>query len=218
MDHPVTAYSRRYSVTRPLEAPPVAAEALGKDDLHLHVARGENEYRIAHRLAHDAYVDAGYCDPAQDGRLTHYQEFDALPCSRVFLVRQGATWVGTVSLTHESERGLPIDEMFLDDIRAIQDEGRKVGVIWRLATLPQYRYSMQVVHSLFIACMHWTFGLGLNTMVLMTHARHLRFYERCFAMRLVRRVEGVSKFSRIPVSLIRCDCEKVPERWRQKAH
>jgi len=53
----------------------------------------------------------------------------------------------------------------------------------------------------------------LDTTLMMVHARHLKFYRRCFAMELVREVPGVSKFSRIPVVLVRCDRENLPPRW-----
>lgn len=216
MNHPATALSRRYSLVRPL-AVSRHADTLGHDDLHLRVAGSPAEFDLAHRLAHEAYVDAGYCDPTPDGRLHHYEDFDDRPETRVFLIRQGQDWVGTVSLTREGEGGLPIDDGFLPDIQALQAQGRRVGVVWRLATLPGYRHSMQAVNALLKACVEWGLDSSLDTTLMMVHARHLKFYRRCFSMTLVREVAGVSKFSRIPVVLVRCDRENLPARWLSRS-
>ncbi len=216
MNHPATALSRRYSLVHPL---PVShrAEELGHDDLHLRVAKTAPEFDLAHRLAHEAYVNAGYCDPTPDGRLRHYEDFDDRPETRVFLIRQGQEWVGTVSFTREGEGGLPIDGGFLPDIQDLQAQGRRVGVVWRLATLPRYRHSMQAVNALLKACVEWKLRQDLDTTLMMVHARHLKFYRRCFSMTLVREVAGVNKFSRIPVVLMRCDRENLPLRWLSRS-
>ncbi len=215
MNHPVTALSRRYSLVHPIgkETPAVA----GNGPFQLHRATCDAEFRIAHRLVHEAYVDAGYCDPTPDGRLTHYQEFDALEATRVYLLRQDQSWVGTVSVTRENALGLPIDETFLEDVRAAQREGRGVGVIWRLAVRPQYRQHCKAVTELFLACVRWALSENVETTFMMVHDRHQHFYRRCLRMRCVRTVSGVSKFSRIPVALMRCETHGLPPRWLHRA-
>src|SRR5215475_11839692 len=69
----------------------------------------------AFRLVHDQYVWRGFMTaPHPSGRRVNLRH--ALPSTRVFVASDGVRVVGTASLIPDSPLGLPMDEVFADQV------------------------------------------------------------------------------------------------------
>src|SRR5262245_15291207 len=94
----------------------------------------------AFRLQHDQYVARGYMDPHPSGwRLSLY---NALPKTRVFVARtRDGEVVATMTLIADSPLGLPMDEIYADELRRLRDDGRDLAEVSGLAIAPSYNLS-----------------------------------------------------------------------------
>lgn len=69
--------------------------------------------------------------------------------SRTFIVKHKDKIVGTVSVVFDSERGLPIDEIYKEEMNKLRVSGVKIAEIIKLATDSEYRKNNTVIQSLF---------------------------------------------------------------------
>ncbi len=174
---------------------------------------GEQELEQVHRLAHDGYVQRGYCTPQPDGRLHYCQHLDHLAQTLVLGAFQDGTLVGTVSVTQDGDYAMPVDAVFASEYDAIRREAPSVGVIWRLATHNDYRDDPRLVVALLQGVIHHQVRRGIDVHVCTLHIRHERIYRRLFGMQVVARRHGIKALANLPAVFMRSDVEHCHSRW-----
>ena len=109
------------------------------DGLDFGLATDRRTLEQVFRLQHDQYVAQGYMDPhPSNWRLSIH---NALPATRVFVARSKDRVVATMTLIADSPVGLPIDEIYSDELRTLRDAGRDLAEVSGLAVHPDYQPS-----------------------------------------------------------------------------
>src|SRR5574341_351220 len=90
----------------------------------------------AFRLQHDQYVAQGYMDSHPSGwRLSAH---NALPSTRVFVALDNDRVVATMAVITDSRLGLPMAEIYADELREFRGLRRQVAEVSGLAVHPDY--------------------------------------------------------------------------------
>jgi GNAT superfamily N-acetyltransferase len=146
------------------------------------LARGVEDFDGAFRLLHDRYVAEGFMAPHPSGRRLGI--YNALPSTKLFVARAEGRVVGTIALVQDSSLGLPIDQVYREELAPIRARGRLVGEASTLTVDPAYRgagfailmrlYRMLIVYAASIA--------RLNDVCMIIAPHHGRFYRTYFGV------------------------------------
>ncbi len=187
--------------------------AHAQNGLIVRAMSGNQELDQVHRLAHDGYVQRGYCTPQPDGRLHHGRHLDHLPDTLILGAFQDDTLIGTVSLTRDGDYAMPVDEVFAAEYDVICRQARAVGVVWRLATHDDYRDDPRLVIALFQGIIHHQVRCGIDVIVCTLNKRHERVYRRLFNMQAVAHCDGIKALANLPAVFMRGDLDSCHPRW-----
>lgn len=141
------------------------------------IAESHDELKQAYRLVHDVYKEEGYTDPHPSGlRINAY---NAHPETTVFIAIKDQVVVMTMTLITDSPFGLPIDDLYIDELKPFRESNRRIGQLCALASLPECRSTNQTL-PLFLmkimrhyACEH----LHLDNLMITVNPKHSLFYE-----------------------------------------
>jgi hypothetical protein len=141
-------------------------------------ARSFEELTAAYGLVYRCYLGRGYITPHESRlRLTL---FNFLPDAITFVgVYQDAV-VATLSLLPDSTAGLPMDEIYHDELEQLRTEGRRASEVTMLAdrrveirrTLPMLLHLMKLVLD------YAMYVLRATDLCITINPRHNDFYER----------------------------------------
>jgi hypothetical protein len=156
-------------------------EAVASLDFGL--ATETDDFDGAFRLLHDNYVRDGHMTPHPTGRRVSV--FNALPSTRVFVARAGDRVVGTVALVPDSPIGLPMDQVYREELSGFRARGRRLGEAGTLTVQRDYRGSGAAIAArLFrLLTLHAARIARLDELVMVVSPHHRRFYETLFPIR-----------------------------------
>lgn len=164
----------------------------------------------AFRLQHDQYVGQGYMDPHPSGwRLsTHY----ALPSTRVFVARSGHRVVATMTLIGDSPLGLPMDEIYADDLRGLRGQRRDLAEVSGLALDPNYSSSGVAILLRLIRMMalYAVRVAHLSDLCIAVNPHHAVFYRKAFYFQDIGGLKQYGKVNGAPAVALRLDLGPVP--------
>jgi hypothetical protein len=178
-----TARQREYRWTRPTK-------------LHFGVANETAVLDGAFRLVHGQYVWRGFMSaPHASGRRVNLRH--ALPSTRVFVAQDGAQVVGTATVFQDSPLGLPMDEVFGDQLAAMRSRGRRVAEVSALAMDGDRRaYGLPVLMRLLRLVLLYSASVArLDDLCLVVRPQHAQFYQQlgtCQVMGEPRNYEKVN--------------------------
>jgi GNAT superfamily N-acetyltransferase len=149
------------------------------------LAREPDDFDGAFRLLHDQYVRRGYMVPHPSGRRLNV--YNALPSTKVFVVKAEAQVVATVTLVEDSPIGLPMDEIFRGELAGLRARGRRLAEASSLAVHPDYRRSgMAILLRLYRMVLLYAARIArLNDLCFVVRPRHMAFYPAGFPMQQV---------------------------------
>lgn len=107
--------------TQQLESPP-----------QVRLAHTAAELTAAYRLVHDQYVKRGY--QATNPKGVHFTPHFALPTSHTFIAFIGTAVAGTITMTIDGALGLPMEQQYPDEIRALRKPGHRLAELSCLVT------------------------------------------------------------------------------------
>jgi N-acyl amino acid synthase FeeM len=154
--------------------------------LELGVAADRTALDTAFRLVHDQYLWRGFItEPHPTGRRLNLRH--ALPATRVFLARAADRVVGTASLIPDSPLGLPMEDVFGPEVRALRAEGRRLGEISALAMDADRRaYGLPALVRLLRLVVVYALDVGgLDDVCMAVRPQHAAFYRQLGACRLM---------------------------------
>ena len=130
------------------------------------------------RLVHDQYVARGYMTPHPSGqRLSpHY----TLSATRVFVATIGPQVVATVTLIEDSPLGLPMDEIYQEDLDRFRAQRCRLAEASALAAHPRYRgLGLPLLLPLMRVLVIYAADLAaLDVLSITVNPRHVEFYRR----------------------------------------
>lgn len=107
------------------------------------LAKTKEEYEMAFRLLHDAYVEDGLMDPDPSGLRINI--FFALPTTSTLIAVIDNRVVGTISLIVDSPFGLPSDSEFMTANVMLREKGKKIVEVSALAVDRNLRSSKSMI-------------------------------------------------------------------------
>jgi GNAT superfamily N-acetyltransferase len=178
-------------------------------DLDLGLATDRDTREQAFRLVHDQYVSLGYMDPHPSGwRLSLH---NALPSTKVFVARAGRRVVGTVTLIPDSPLGLPMGEIYEDELRALRHAGRRLAEASALVVHQDYkRYGIAIPLRLVRMMVIYAAEVArLSDLCIAINPHHLVLYRKAFNFQVIGEVRRYRKVNGAPAVALRLDLDLV---------
>jgi hypothetical protein len=171
------------------------------------LATDQNTLEQAFRLVHDQYVVRGYMAPCASGWRLNLQ--NALPTTRVFVARIGRRVIATVTLIPDSPLGLPMSEIYDEELQALREAGRELGEVSGLAVDPEYKRAgiaillrlvrMMVIYSAKVA--------RLSDLCIAVNPHHAMLYRNVFHFQDVGPVKPYQKVNGAPAVALRLNLD-----------
>jgi predicted N-acetyltransferase YhbS len=143
------------------------------------VASCLHDWLSAFRLVYEAYTRTGLAAPNPRGmRITPYQ---LLPTTEVFVAADGDRPVCTLSLVCDGLLGLPLEDVYADEVALRRRQGLVLAEVSCLANGQEAdRSSFSTVLELMRLCVQAAKARGVDQLVIAVHPHHAPFYERFF--------------------------------------
>ncbi|HET8576386.1 MAG TPA: hypothetical protein VFO18_04760 [Methylomirabilota bacterium] len=147
------------------------------DSFDFGLAHDTDTFDQAFRLVHDRYVEQGYMQRHPSGRRLSL--FHALPSSSVFVVKDGSRVAATLTLIEDATLGLPMDDLYRDELNLSRAQGRRLAEVSALALDPRYRaHGVSIVMRM----MRLTYAFAaviarLDDICIAVNPRHVDFYR-----------------------------------------
>jgi hypothetical protein len=177
------------------------------DGLDFGLATDRDTFEQALRLQHDQYVAQGYMDPHPSGlRLSVHH---ALPSTYVFVARAANRVVGTMTLIADSDLGLPMDEIYSDDLRGLRRERSGLTEFSGLALDPDYKSSGVAIllRLIRMVVLHAIQVLHLSDVCIAINPRHAAFYRKAFYFEDLGGLKPYGKVNGAPAVALRLDLD-----------
>jgi hypothetical protein len=157
----------------------------------------------AFRLQHDQYVAQGYMDAHPSGwRLSLH---NALSATRVFVARAGGRVVGTMTLIADSPLGLPMDEIYTDELRRLRDAGRHLAEVSALAIDPEYQASGVPILLRLIRMLAIYAAQTESDLCIAVNPHHAAFYRKALHFQDIGGLKQYGKVNGAPAIALRLD-------------
>jgi hypothetical protein len=175
------------------------------ESLDLGLSTDRDTLEQAFRLVHDQYVARGYMSPAPSGwRLSLH---NALPSTRVFVARSGGRVVGTLTLIPDSPLGLPMSEIYSDELAALRQSGRRIGEVSALVVDPEYKQIGMAILMRLIRMMiiYAAEAAGLEDLCIAINPHHAALYRKAFDFQTIGPIKHYGKVNGAPAVALRLD-------------
>ena len=192
------------------EAPSNRRSNWGGDDesiesIEFGLASDTDTLDAAFRLVHDQYVSRGYMDPHPSGRRLSLH--NALPTTKVFVARKGGDVLGTVSVVQDSVLGLPMDEIYADELVHLRRERRGIAEVSALAIRSECRaLGLPILMRLVRMIVVYTAEVArLDDLCIAVNPRHVGFYQKALTFTMFGPLRGYQKVNGAPAVAMHCD-------------
>ena len=179
--------------------------------LRVGLASDTATYDAAFRLVHDQYVWRGYMTPTPSGRRLSVHH--ALPTTKVFVANRLDRLVGTLTLVQDSLLGLPLDDLYRDEVAELRDRGRRIAEVAALATAGDCRRTgIAVVSHLMRMVVTYALKIaGINDLCITVNPRHVEFYRTCLRFEAIGPERAYGKVNGAPAVAMRLDLDVARE-------
>ncbi len=199
-----------------LDAGPVAWEFQfdQQETFKMRVALNIKQRERAYRLAYEVYRKSGYVEPTPERMIV--SPFDADPRTLTLLVEDSlGRAAGTITLVFDSDRGLPCDELFKQDLLPFRNQGRRLVEVTRLAISSRYKHSKQLLVHLYNFVSIYARRVMCGTdFVIEVNPRHVKFYARMLLFSQITGVRTCLRVNGAPAVLLRLDLARQVEEIR----
>jgi hypothetical protein len=159
----------------------------------------------AYQLVHDQYVSRGYMDPHPSGRRLSLH--NALPTTKVFVARKDEDVLGTVSVIQDSVLGLPMDEIYQDELVRLRRAQRGIAEVSALAIRSECRaLGLPILMRLVRMIVVYTAEVArLDDLCIAVNPRHVSFYQKALSFTMFGPLRGYQKVNGAPAVAMHCD-------------
>jgi len=157
-----------------------ADEAFLDHCIEYRVASTQTEREAAFRLLYKAYRRAELAVPSRHGiRVTPYH---LLPTTNVFVARYGCNVISTVTLVEDGRLGLPMEEIYGQEIAELRQRGLYLAEVTSLADRRRdlHRF-LPVFTRLSRLLVQFARNQRVDRLLIAVHPRHMRFYQTYMA-------------------------------------
>ena len=173
------------------------------DGLDFGLAADRPTLEQAFRLQHDQYVAHGYMDAHPSGwRLSLH---NALSATHVFVARRGGRVVGTMTLIADSPLGLPMDEIYTDELRSLRERRGTLAEVSALAMDPEYQSSGVPILLRMIRMLVIHAAQTVSDLCITVNPHHADFYRKAFHFQDIGGLKRYGKVNGAPAVALRLD-------------
>lgn len=141
-------------------------------------AASRDELEEAFRLVHASYLQRGYI--RADSSEVRLSLFNAFPTTVTLVSVLDGHVIATITLVPDTPAGLPMDEIYHEEVQALRNADRRVAEVTMLAdrrrrlrrALPMLLQMMKIVFD------YATLVLRASDLCITINPRHERYYER----------------------------------------
>jgi hypothetical protein len=147
------------------------------DDVGFKIADAPQELRAAFQLIYRSYLAAGltHANP-QAMRITPWH---LLPTTEIIVAKLRDEVIGTVSLVADGEMGVPMESLFGAHVAERRERGSRLAEVSCLADRRKhFARTIPLVLRLMSLLGQTARVRGIETLLIVVHPRHARFYER----------------------------------------
>jgi len=145
-------------------------------------ARSIDELKQAFALVYRTYLDRGYIAPTEN--QLRFGIHNLLPEATTFVAVLRETVIATATLIADSPLGLPMDQVYRDELNKLRRQDRRIAEVTMLADRRrQFRRTLPMLLALFRTTMDYAIDvLALDDLCITLNPRHEQFYRRflCF--------------------------------------
>lgn len=150
-------------------------------------AESEGEIEEAFSLVYQEYKKSDYinCSEAEFKSKIPFSYF--LSSSATFLAKINDIIAGTISLVVDSDRGLPMDEVYREELDKLRGQNKKIAEVCRLATSSDFLLekrnsgtsinNLSLLLSLFKLVLHHAVGQKIDNLCIAINPKHNSFYS-----------------------------------------
>jgi hypothetical protein len=187
------------------------ANRLGKGDLEIRPVLDRAEMESAYELVYQNYRSREYIPPNSSG--LRFTVFNAFPSTVTFVGVIHGEVIATVSLIPDTPVGLPMDEIYHDEVQALRDAGRRLIEVTMLA---DRRLSIQRSLAMVLALMklvfdYATLSLKATDLCITVNPHHDRFYHEYLLFTPLGGLRAYPSVSGNPAIARRLDLVRVEE-------
>ncbi|MBD3252813.1 hypothetical protein GF386_03720 [Candidatus Pacearchaeota archaeon] len=181
------------------------------------------ELKEVWRFTYSSYLKKGLCHPNPYRMLRHFPGFDESEHTHIYVARNGtagngkAGIIGTLSLTTDSEKGLPIPEEFSGDLTRIKQEypDSRLGVAWRAihdGTNSGIR-KPDIFYRLIDCAVETGVEKGLDVLLFDYHPNHHSFYNKVLGLERVSETVQIGSLNEAKAILAQGPREVIVNYW-----
>jgi hypothetical protein len=185
-------------------------------DITVKVAANREERCGAFRLAYQSYLRSGLCDPCDaELRITPYQ---LLPTTDVIIAQLRGEVISTLSLVRDGELGLPLEEIYADNVGKLRSAGVRLAEV---SCLADRRRDFARFFPLFCELARVMIQMSerdrIDQLLIAVHPRHARIYRRAMAFEQIADDRDYPSVNGNPAVLLSLDLARakitVPATW-----
>jgi hypothetical protein len=153
-------------------------------DISYRIAETRAEREAAFRLVYASYLRGGL------GSISRYQArvtpYHLLPTTETFIAEYQGEVIFTMSLVMDGALGVPMENVYGEEIAGLRRRGLRFGEI---SCLADQRASRQRFFPVFLRSsrlmVQYAHRQGLDALLAAVHPKHARLYRRCFDFRVM---------------------------------
>jgi hypothetical protein len=186
-------------------------EDVGRMVPEVKIASRLDEFRSAFALVYDAYTRAGLATANPCGmRVTPYQ---LLPTTEVLLATDQNRVVCTASLVRDGLLGLPLEDLYAEEVADRRRQGRIPAEVSCLADCQNgTRTAFSNVLQLMSLCVQCARARGVDELLIAVHPHHARFYQGFFGFTLLGEQRSYRAVLNAPAVALELDLLHLAER------
>jgi len=148
------------------------------NDLSIRPSVSRWELEQAFRLVYLSFLQREYIE--ESASKLRFSIFNALPETVTFVADLREAIIATVTLVPDTPIGLPMDEIYHDEVQALRDQGRRLAEVTMLADRRhEIRRALPVVMQLMKRVFDYaTLVLKANDLCITINPRHETYYRR----------------------------------------
>ncbi len=153
-------------------------------DISSRIAATRQEREAAFRLVYSSYLRSGLGE--MNGCQMRVTPYHLLPTTEVFIAEYQGDVIFTMSLVADGALGVPMENVYGDEIAALRGRGLRVAEV---SCLADRRAKLARFFPIFLRTsrlmVQYAHRQGLDGLVVAVHPKHARFYRRYFDFRVI---------------------------------
>ncbi|MBU3925499.1 hypothetical protein KJ854_06260 [Patescibacteria group bacterium] len=144
------------------------------------LAQSKQEIEEAFLLIYKEYVKQGYLSERAANSKLKVDSCFLLPDSATFISKINHKIIGTVSVAADSRFGLPMDEIYKEELDELRGENKKIAEVCRLAINNKKHNNLSLLIPLLKLVVHFGFYKEIDFLCVAINPKHNSFYSSLF--------------------------------------